>query len=111
MGLENLLQRNPQNLSGGEQQWVAIAAVLALRPHILVLDEPMANLDAAHIQRLRRLLSRLRDQGLGVVVCEHRLVPTLPDADRVIAIQKGHNILEADADQAVLDTHWPANGN
>ena len=65
MGLQNLLQRDPQKLSGGEQQWVAIAVILVLQPDIMVLDEPMANLDPIHVQRLRNLLMKLRGQRPG----------------------------------------------
>ena len=107
MALQDLLQRNPQKLSGGEQQWVAIAAILALQPDIMVLDEPMANLDPIHVQRLRNLLMDLRGSGLGIVVCEHRLISTLPDADRIIIIDKGRKLLEGDVDTAVLDPAWP----
>lgn len=107
MGLEAMLQRNPQSLSGGEQQWVAIAAILVLKPHIIILDEPMANLDTFHIRRLRNLLTDLRNQGLGIVVCEHRMRPTLPDADRVLIIQQGELLLQGPVDQAAINPLWP----
>ena len=108
MELDPLLQRNPQTLSGGEQQIVAIAAVLALQPGVVVLDEPMANLDPHHIARLRALLERIRHQGTGVVVCEHRLTPTLPDAERVVVLQNGCKIVEGRPRMAVADPAWPA---
>ncbi len=107
MGLEPLLARNPRTLSGGEQQMVAIAAVLALQPRIVVLDEPMANLDAAHIDRLRTLLRQIRQRGTGVVVCEHRLAPTLSDADRVVVVQRGRKLLDGSAPQTAADPTWP----
>ena len=107
MGLQDLLQRDPQKLSGGEQQWVAITAILALQPDIMVLDEPMANLDPIHVQRLRNLLLELRGGGLGIVMCEHRLISTLPDADRIIIIDKGRKLLEGDVDTAVHHPEWP----
>ena len=109
MKLESMLARNPQSLSGGEQQWVAIAALLALQPHCIVLDEPMANLDAAHIQRLKQLLIQLRSRGVGIVVCEHRMVPTLPHADQVMVIQNGGCLLRGPADKAAAHRHWPEN--
>ncbi|MEJ2041626.1 MAG: ABC transporter ATP-binding protein, partial [Desulfosarcinaceae bacterium] len=89
LGMAHLLARDPQSLSGGEQQLAALAAVLALRPKTVVLDEPLANLDAMYAARLRTLLLHLKADGTGVVVCEHRMRPTLPDADRVILIHKG----------------------
>ena len=89
MGIEALLERHPQNLSGGEQQLVAVAAVVALRPRLLILDEPFANLDPANVARLRRVLAAVRGNGCGLVVCEHRLGLTAPDADRMAVVAGG----------------------
>ena len=86
---------------------LAITAILALQPDIMVLDEPMANLDPIHVQRLRNLLLELRGGGLGIVMCEHRLISTLPDADRIIIIDKGRKLLEGDVDTAVHHPEWP----
>lgn len=89
MGITPLLGRAPSLLSGGEKQIVAIAAILALDPAVIVLDEPYANLDAANVRRTRRVIADIHSRGTGIVVCEHRLGLTLPDADRVVAIHGG----------------------
>ena len=52
-GIAHLLDHNPHQLSGGEQQLTAIAAVLALHPQVIVLDEPYASLDPQHVGRVR----------------------------------------------------------
>ncbi|MDY7075776.1 MAG: ATP-binding cassette domain-containing protein [Chloroflexota bacterium] len=85
LGLTPLRDRPLETLSGGEKQRVAIAAALALRPHILVLDEPTSQLDP---QSARELLDALvclnRDLGLTVVLAEHRLERVLTHADRLV---------------------------
>ena len=94
VGIEALLQRHPQNLSGGEQQLVAVAAVVALHPRLLILDEPFANLDPANVARLRRVLAAVRGSGCGLAVCEHRLGLTAPDADQMAVVAGGRVAVE-----------------
>jgi energy-coupling factor transport system ATP-binding protein len=106
MGITPLLERNPQTLSGGEQQLVAIAAVLVSQPEVVVLDEPLANLDPAHIRRLRIALARLLDQGVGIVVCEHRMAPTLPDAHHLVVLKSGRILIQGPKDAALADSCW-----
>ena len=88
-GIAALRQRDPQTLSGGEKHLVLIAALLALRPRVIVLDEPFANLDPANVLRIRRLLRTLHARGCGIVLCEHRLARAAPDATRVAVIHQG----------------------
>lgn len=81
--------RAPHSLSGGEQQIVALAAILALRPHVLVLDEPFANLDPEAIARIREILRDIHAQGTTIVLAEHRLHATIQDATRLIVLGHG----------------------
>lgn len=69
--LESLLERPPQRLSAGEQRRVAIAAVLATRPHALLLDEPTAGQDAPARSQLRSLLAACAADGLAVLIATH----------------------------------------
>lgn len=99
--LESLLPRNPRQLSGGEQQLVAIAAIIALRPRVIVLDEPYANLDARNIQRIRNILRQLNQNGTTIIVCEHRLQHVVADAHRMVVMHQGR--IESDGPpQAVM---------
>lgn len=68
---EELWDRNPFSLSGGEQRRVALAGVLAMRPEVLALDEPTAGQDPSHRNNLIRLLESLRDQGISIVLASH----------------------------------------
>ena len=71
-GLERLAERDPRSLSGGEQQRLVLAAVMARRPRALVLDEPLSMLDTAAAAAVVRDLAALRDAGVAVVAFEHR---------------------------------------
>jgi energy-coupling factor transport system ATP-binding protein len=108
MGIHELLDRNPRTLSGGEQQLVAIAAVLVARPNVMVLDEPLANLDPAHVSRLRQILARLLNEGMGVVVCEHRMGATLPDADEVVVLEDGRIVIQGPTNKTLRLPEWEA---
>lgn len=69
--LNDLLERHPYDLSGGEQQRVALAKILLLEPDILLLDEPTKGLDAEFKQTLAQILSALLDQGVTVLMVSH----------------------------------------
>jgi energy-coupling factor transport system ATP-binding protein len=90
VGCGDLRARSVRHLSGGEQQRVAIAASLAMRPSILILDEPTANLDQEGTDSVVDALARLhRDCGITVVVIEHRLEPFKSRADRLLWLEDG----------------------
>ena len=78
------------NLSGGEQQRVLIAHALISRPRLLLLDEPLANLDIASEQDVVALLSRVaREQQIAVLISAHDMNPLLPVMDRIIYLAAG----------------------
>jgi energy-coupling factor transport system ATP-binding protein len=83
-----------RTLSSGEQQRVAIASVLALRPQVLVLDEPTSNLDWRGVEQVMSTLARLHQQGLTILVIEHRLHAVVPLADRVLLMQSGRIVAD-----------------
>lgn len=87
LGIANLRGRALTTLSGGERQRVAIAAVLALRPPLIVLDEPTSQLDPLAADELFQALVRLNhDLGISIVVAEHRLERVLPYADTMLTL-------------------------
>jgi len=90
-GVEGLRERSPYELSGGQQQRVAIASVLAMRPEILVLDEPTSSLDPLAAQNLFQAISELNERlSLTIVLVEHRLDLLSTLTDRVIVMDNGH---------------------
>jgi zinc/manganese transport system ATP-binding protein len=78
------------NLSGGEQQRVLIAHALISRPRLLLLDEPLANLDLRSGQEVIALLARIaREQQIAVLLSAHEINPLLPVMDRVVYLAGG----------------------
>ena len=81
-------------LSGGEKQRLAIAGILALRPRVLLLDEPTANLDPDGARAIRGVLARIAERrDVTMVVVEHRLADVLPLIDRVVVIEAGGGVV------------------
>jgi len=93
-GLAPLLAHNPHQLSGGEKQLVVIAAALALRPQVIALDEPYANLDPVNVGLVRTALREINRRGTAVVLTEHRLQNAIADADRMVVLHQGHIALD-----------------
>ncbi|MGY5872836.1 MAG: ATP-binding cassette domain-containing protein [Candidatus Thorarchaeota archaeon] len=89
LDLEHLREKHPHEMSGGEQQRVAIAATLALKPKILVADEPTSNLDPRSAEIILDIISNLNKQDMTVVLVEHRLDLVSKDASRIILMDKG----------------------
>ncbi len=94
LGLENLAQRSPHHLSGGQLQKVVLAAALAGDTPVLVLDEPTTFLDPLGALQIFELLQQLRTAGKTIVLAEQRLENIAAFADRVIALDKGTAVLD-----------------
>ena len=104
--LSQMRRRRAGNLSGGQQQQLAIARALASRPKVLLLDEPTEGIQPSIIKELAETLKEIRDRkGLTIVVSEQVLSFALAVADRVIVINKGrivHESSRADTDESVM---------
>lgn len=91
VGLAAQRDRSPAHLSGGEKQRVALAAILAMQPQVLVLDEPTANLDPAGKAAIFDVLAQLaRQRRMAIVVVTQELERVARHADRVIVLHEGH---------------------
>jgi energy-coupling factor transporter ATP-binding protein EcfA2 len=101
-GIQPLLDKAPFEISGGEQQRVAIASILALEPELLILDEPTTNLDPFFAEKIVNLLKEIqRKKGLSVIISEHRLDLILPLADEIILMKEGEILQHAEKDEVL----------
>lgn len=97
VGIGHLRGKAPYELSGGEQQRVAIASVLTLKPSILVLDEPTSNLDPVGAKKVVTLLGELnKDHGMIIILIEHRLDLVAPYSNRVVVMSNGEIVVEGE---------------
>jgi ABC-type branched-subunit amino acid transport system ATPase component len=92
--LQTMLRRRGGDLSGGQQQQLAIARALATKPMLFLVDEPAAGLNAAEVERLVERLARLRERGLTLIVVEHNMDLVMNLADRVLVMDHGERLFE-----------------
>lgn len=111
VGISHLRDKSPEELSGGEQQKVAIAALLAMKPKILVLDEPTANLDPASAQSVLNTLLKLNEEsGVTMILVEHRLEMVAHMADRCAILNEGRLVLVGEPEDVLYSDEAEAIG-
>jgi len=104
VGAMDLADENPAELSGGQKQLVAIAAALALKPQVLVLDEPTASLDVSGTVCVAQVLEGLvKEMAITLVVIEHRLAEMAQLADSVIVMDAGRIVAQGDPTEVLFD--------
>ena len=89
VGLDGLERRDPFSLSGGQRQRLVVASVLVREPQVLVMDQPLTDLDPSGRQTFIQLLKTLRHKGITILLVEHS-VEDLMHADRVCVLDEGH---------------------
>ena len=95
-------EREPHNLSGGEQQACAIAATYSMHPEIYVMDEPLANLDpAGRLQVLQVLIEVAKQRQKTLIIVEHSLEEVLPFVDRILVMAEGQIIRDGTVEEVL----------
>jgi len=103
-GIKEILDKAPFEISGGEQQRIALASILALNPKILILDEPTSNLDPYFAQKIVNLLEKIhKEKDITIIISEHRLDLLISIVDEIILMDKGKIIKHNDTKKVVND--------
>ena len=97
--LEELAKRSPRSLSSGQQRKAALASLLALEPQVLILDEPLAGLNAKEGQRLISLLHNWRNHSRAMLIIAHELDLFLPWVDKVAVMDRGQMVFHGSSNE------------
>jgi energy-coupling factor transporter ATP-binding protein EcfA2 len=103
LGIAELADRDPRRLSGGQQQLVAMAGLLAMRPQHLILDEPTAQLDPAGTRLVGDAIARLAADGASILVTEQKTDLLAAIANDVLALSDGRVALRGPAHDVLRD--------
>lgn len=91
---DEIAEKSPFELSGGQMRRAAMAGVLAMRPEMLVLDEPAAGLDPQSREEMLQMIARLHAQGDGIVMISHSMDDVARYATRAVVMEKGRAVME-----------------
>ena len=103
-GISDLADRSPYSLSGGQQQRVALTSILVMQPKVLVLDEPTSQMDPIGTREVFVVIQKMAEQGMTVILVEHKVEWIAHFVDRVIALKDGQVLLDGTPDD-VLTSH------
>ena len=94
-----------QSLSGGERRRVEIARALAANPKFILLDEPFAGVDPISVSDIKKIITDLRNRGLGVLITDHNVRETLDVCERAYIVGEGKIIATGTPEQVMNDEH------
>lgn len=109
-GITDLADRSPYSLSGGQQQRVALTSILVMRPKLLVLDEPTSQMDPIGTREVFGTIRKMAEEGMTVVLVEHKVEWIAQFADRVIAMHNGQILLEGNPSEVLTSNLLVKNG-
>ncbi|MBA4149089.1 MAG: LPS export ABC transporter ATP-binding protein [Verrucomicrobia bacterium] len=103
LDLARLAKSKAYTLSGGEKRRLEITRALVTSPKLLLLDEPFSGIDPIAVYEVQKIVRRLKERGLGILITDHNVRETLKLVDRAYLIHKGEVVYEGPADQLVND--------
>ena len=103
LDLSSLSDSKAYQLSGGEKRRLEITRALVTNPKLLLLDEPFAGIDPIAVYEVQKIVRRLKERGLGILITDHNVRETLKMVDRAYLIHQGRVLLEGDAEKLVED--------
>ena len=103
LDLTPLAASKAYTLSGGEKRRLEITRALVTSPKLMLLDEPFSGIDPIAVYEVQKIVRRLKERGLGILITDHNVRETLKLVDRAYLIHKGEVVYEGAADQLVND--------
>jgi len=103
LDLGRLSQSLAYTLSGGEKRRLEITRALVTSPRLMLLDEPFSGIDPIAVYEVQKIVRRLRDRGLGILITDHNVRETLKLVDRAYLIHRGEVVYDGSAEQLVHD--------
>jgi len=103
LGLKELRRRKAYSLSGGERRRLEITRALITEPQFILLDEPFAGVDPIAVDDIQGIISRLREQNIGILITDHNVRETLQITDRAYIMFEGRIHLSGDAETLIND--------
>lgn len=103
LDLERLSKSKAYTLSGGEKRRLEITRALVTSPKLLLLDEPFSGIDPIAVYEVQKIVRRLKERGLGILITDHNVRETLKLVDRAYLIHRGEVVYEGAAEQLVND--------
>ena len=103
VGLQDFSEEFPKNMSGGQQQRIAIARALSVMPKLLLLDEPFSNIDFSRkIQLRERLFNYVKEKNISLIISTHEILEVVPWLDELIILQEGR-LIQKDHPQEIYE--------
>ena len=92
VGMENYEDKTPHHLSGGQQKRIAIAGIIAMKPEIMILDEPTAGLDPDGVEKVLNIMNQLNKEGMTLIISSHDIDMINKYADKIFILYNGEII-------------------
>lgn len=106
VGLQDFSEEFPKNMSGGQQQRIAIARALSVMPKLLLLDEPFSNIDFSRkIQLREKLFNYVKEKNISLIISTHEILEVMPWLDELIILQEGR-LIQKDQPQEIYENPY-----
>ena len=92
VGMENYEDKTPHHLSGGQQKRIAIAGIIAMKPELMILDEPTAGLDPDGVEKVLNIMNQLNEEGMALIISSHDIDMISKYADKIFVLYNGEII-------------------
>ena len=92
VGMENYEDKTPHHLSGGQQKRIAIAGIIAMKPELMILDEPTAGLDPDGVEKVLNIMNKLNEEGMTLIISSHDIDMISKYADKIFVLYNGEII-------------------